>query len=403
MINLLFKYILVVLSFFSLTYSLGQEVEDRFQSEKVSDCDGAVNIIRPGSYKLQFTGSYGHYLDLKNYPKLSEMEEVNSIWASFSAPFNGTLSLTAHNSEDIVQMIVFKSESDDICGEVYKGNAEIERLYRNEDSDSIILDQSKREGSMYSIELNEGEQALIFFNSNTKHGRSTIDFNLSFEGASYEKSKKDLIKLIDKRKDPKDRYINISLRDVESGMPVEGFLSLKDSKIGDQMYRGTDFIFSAVRRETFTISVDAPGYFYYDREESVDGESDHEVTIWLEPAFEGRKIEVKGLKFRSGSTDLVPGADSSLKRLKDFLSLNSEIKVEIQGHVHSKGKNTFAAKRMSYSRAKEVQKYLVENGIDKSRLEVKGYGNEQMIFPDAKLTAEEQANRRVEIKILPKE
>jgi len=44
--------------------------------------------------------------------------------------------------------------------------------------------------------------------------------------------------------------------------------------------------------------------------------------------------------------------------------------------------------------------YLIDKGVSKYRLEYKGMGNTEMIYPMPKNHYEEQANRRVEIKIL---
>jgi outer membrane protein OmpA-like peptidoglycan-associated protein len=74
--------------------------------------------------------------------------------------------------------------------------------------------------------------------------------------------------------------------------------------------------------------------------------------------------------------------------------------IEIQGHVFALGKNSVAGQSISEARAKKVLKYLVENGIDKSRLKAKGYGNTRPIYEKPQFFYEEQANRRVEIVVL---
>ena len=81
------------------------------------------------------------------------------------------------------------------------------------------------------------------------------------------------------------------------------------------------------------------------------------------------------------------------------VALNSDIKVEIQGHVFALGDNSLAAQRVSEARAKRVLKYLVDNGIDKDRLSAVGFGNTKPIYEKPKFSYEEQANRRVEVMI----
>jgi len=101
-----------------------------------------------------------------------------------------------------------------------------------------------------------------------------------------------------------------------------------------------------------------------------------------------------------GTSDFASGAEQKLQRLKEFMTVNSDIHIEIQGHVHAVGKNSFAGRRLSLARAKKVMTFLEEHGIDKNRMEAEGYGNEQMIYPEPKFSWQEQANRRVEVKIV---
>ena len=80
--------------------------------------------------------------------------------------------------------------------------------------------------------------------------------------------------------------------------------------------------------------------------------------------------------------------------------LNADIKIEIQGHVFALGDNSLLGQRISVARAKRVMKYLIRQGIDKSRLKAVGYGNTRPVYAEPKLFSEEQANRRVEILVL---
>ena len=81
------------------------------------------------------------------------------------------------------------------------------------------------------------------------------------------------------------------------------------------------------------------------------------------------------------------------------MALNSDVKIEIQGHVFHIGENTYAAQKLSESRAKRVLTYLADNGIDKTRMTAIGYGNLKPIIALPRFAYEEQKNRRVEIKI----
>jgi outer membrane protein OmpA-like peptidoglycan-associated protein len=59
-------------------------------------------------------------------------------------------------------------------------------------------------------------------------------------------------------------------------------------------------------------------------------------------------------------------------------------------------------KKLSLNRARTVYNFLVKNGIDPERLTYKGYGRSHPKISPEMTEADEQANRRVEIKILEK-
>jgi outer membrane protein OmpA-like peptidoglycan-associated protein len=77
---------------------------------------------------------------------------------------------------------------------------------------------------------------------------------------------------------------------------------------------------------------------------------------------------------------------------------NSQVKIEISGHTDKTGTESLNL-ILSEARAKTIVEYLVECGIDSSRINFKGYGSSQPIADNA--SAEGRAkNRRVEFKIL---
>ncbi|MCX6269769.1 MAG: OmpA family protein, partial [Bacteroidetes bacterium] len=76
------------------------------------------------------------------------------------------------------------------------------------------------------------------------------------------------------------------------------------------------------------------------------------------------------------------------------------LKVEISSHTDSKGSDQYN-QVLSENRAKSVVDYLINAGIDKSRLIYKGYGESQPIATN-ETDEGRQLNRRTEFKILAK-
>ena len=145
------------------------------------------------------------------------------------------------------------------------------------------------------------------------------------------------------------------------------------------------------------MNAEVEGYFFHDILVEVPGTQNKEFIIELERATSGKSIQLEEIQFNRGTSEITESSFPKLKRLMDFLILNSDLEIEIQGHVHAKGENKREYDKLSEARAKRVMIYLIKNGIDKHRMEIVGYGNTKPVFPEATFSHEEQANRRVEI------
>jgi outer membrane protein OmpA-like peptidoglycan-associated protein len=389
------KYFLVYIVFFLFSFCFSQVDHVK----RVSDCYGASSILNPGVFDLAFPGDGGYMDDFAAYPSLQAVPELNSIWVEFTAPFDGVFQFVAVSKEEPLQAFLFKSAETDVCSKIHAGGLAIARFIRNTDKDSIGLRKESGPGFLYPIELAKEESVYMAFviASNKK---CKMQLKVSYEPLSVENVTKELIKKFDNRHNFDFPELLISVRDASSGLPVKCQLVFADVKAKTAMYRGSDFSFDVEKSGRIRLSIDAEGYFFYDREDVISDNSDQEIVVWLEPIQTGKQIEIKGIEFNMGTSEFSPGAEVPLRRLRDFLILNSEIRIEIQGHVHAVGDNSLAGKRLSQARAKRVMNYLVDSGIDKKRLTAVGYGNEFMKYPKPQFAYEEQANRRVEIKIL---
>jgi outer membrane protein OmpA-like peptidoglycan-associated protein len=368
-----------------------------------SDCYGGAFIDRPGDFTLQFTGRTGDENDIEAFPSLtSKMSETNSLWTSFVAPHDGLFLVTAFALKGNMDFVVFKANNQDICEAVASGGAEIERLLQVKSKDTFGLSKTPtpKNQCLYGISMQAGEEIHMYFNNSVPE-RVKLYLNVSFEGKGISEDEiKKQVNVKDHRTDETKTYLTVRLRDKSTGLPISAQLIIDGSRNKDGLYMGTDFLYTLGRRSNITMKIDAQGYFFRDEELSLEGDRNEEVIVWLEPASPGKKIELEGIQFSMGSSDFASGADQKIRRLKDFMTLNSEIHIEIRGHVHAVGENSFSGRRLSLARAQKVMQYLEERGIDKDRMEAVGLGNEQMIYPEPKFTWQEQANRRVEIIII---
>lgn len=130
----------------------------------------------------------------------------------------------------------------------------------------------------------------------------------------------------------------------------------------------------------------------------------------------GDKLVLNEVFFYSNTYALKPGSEEELDQLLAFLVVNESISVEIQGHsandtelivpdpqFKKQGKAwnfKGSALKLSEMRAKAVEEYLIEGGIDKKRLTAKGFGASQKRVANASTFEESEKNMRVEALII---
>ena len=85
------------------------------------------------------------------------------------------------------------------------------------------------------------------------------------------------------------------------------------------------------------------------------------------------EITIEGIEYDYDKATLRPVSIEILDKLVEFLELNNNLSVEIRSHTDYRGTNSYNNK-LSDARAKSVVDYLIEQGIDYSRLKPKGYG-----------------------------
>src|SRR5579863_6487249 len=109
----------------------------------------------------------------------------------------------------------------------------------------------------------------------------------------------------------------------------------------------------------------------------------------------GLVANMSDVLFRSGSFELLPGARERLAKVSGIVLAYPSLHVAIEGHTDSVGSDQYN-QDLSEHRAQSVRDYFVQQGINSSAVEAKGYGKTEPIASND--TAEgRQQNRRVEL------
>ena len=127
------------------------------------------------------------------------------------------------------------------------------------------------------------------------------------------------------------------------------------------------------------------------------------VQIILDKIYKDREIVIPNIYYDFDSSSLRAESLPVLDTLLILVKENPDLKFELGAHTDSRGTEEYNSK-LSERRAKSVVRYLVKNGIGKSRLRAVGYGETRLMnrcANDVDCTEEEhQENRRTTFKIV---
>ena len=391
------RLLLFSLTFISSLNTVLAQDEVDYESS-VADCLGAVDVTNFTESNVQLPGNFGKVRDLeKSFP---ENFETNSVWLRLEPNLNGEFGFEISSESNIdFNYYLYKDLTGNMCDDILNGRV----LPIRKDSLSLQIkgvkggnDSSSQHLLKDAVKTSSLDVYYLLIHSNSRlQGDVKVKYFRNGDIVQLDAIVQDF------KTNPRFKSLTVRVRDKETGIPVNANVTVVGINIDDKLFQGSDFMFDSRPTKYVDIFVNAKGYFLEVQQHRVRSSEDSEIIVNLEALAPGKKLKMEGLRFQQDSKEFIPVSKIALKRLLDFMVVNSEVKIEIQGHVNAPG---YGAKRrvlkVSEARAKEAYKYLVENGISKKRVSYKGFGNTQMIYPNPNSLEQEEANRRVEIMIV---
>src|SRR5260221_4672495 len=192
-----------------------------------------------------------------------------------------------------------------------------------------------------------------------------------------------------------------------SGKPLQALVELHDIPKNERLSMGqSDSVTGAyaivlTQGAEYALYSTSPGYLFKSLSfnYSETGRTDPIVVdIDLDEMKINAKAVLNNVFFETDKYDLKEKSGTELQEVVRFLNLNPKIRVEIGGHTDNVGSASYNL-QLSEKRAQSVANYLVQQGIDVTRIIQKGYGAQQPVRPNDTEDSR-QANRRIEFKIL---
>ena len=339
---------------------------------------------RPGGY-----GKIDIYFSNRNedgsWSKAENMGKPINSSESDKSPFIHTDSRTFY----------FVSESSD-----YRwGAGDFDIFYTQQNEETLIWEEPKNIG--YPINSEEAEESLIvsvdghygYFSSTRKEGLGGKDifyFEIPEEAkpdkivlakgkGSFGPNGSENAKMILRDKNGNKKEQNFSVGDEGEFIAIVNVEEVKGDALLEIQTEGGAF-------ESLLIS-----------EEDVGNTVVKEKQIDVKPMEKGEAYTINDILFESNSSKLKESSKIVLDGFVDWLLVNKELNIEIQGHTDDIGLDK-ANLALSMDRSFSVMEYLIKNGVEKSRLKFKGYGESNPKVPNTS-SKSRSINRRTDFLI----
>lgn len=194
--------------------------------------------------------------------------------------------------------------------------------------------------------------------------------------------------------------------DDESGAPVDAELqfvnlSTGETVLSERTFKGGRFHVSLPAKSDYALNVTGKGYEFYSENFELENQAEAsavDLFIELKKIEVGDVVVLNNIFYQYDSHELDARSKVELDRLIAYLTENSTVKLAVDGHTDNVGGAEYN-QDLSLRRAHSLVNYLVENGIDSSRLQPRGFGETKPISDNE--TEEGRAkNRRTEITII---
>lgn len=184
---------------------------------------------------------------------------------------------------------------------------------------------------------------------------------------------------------------------------AEGYLDIIDLNPADQIsFNASKEKYLTKRSEFLMDGREIPKQLL--KKELTDTTFDHKITLGVAEVGEelGALFDVNPIYYDLDKSNIRPDAAAELDKIVQVLKDNPGVSIELGSHTDARASASYNLK-LSQRRADSAVKYIIEHGIEASRIKAKGYGETQLIngCSDGVDCSEEahQENRRTEFKI----
>jgi len=204
---------------------------------------------------------------------------------------------------------------------------------------------------------------------------------------------------------PEDCFISGRIFDQENSTPILGArITISDNNTGYSREAITDetgtYNFATERGTTYTVTASKECYYAETKSTNI-GDCVVTIDLPLRPVLVG-DINLLHIYYDLDKADIRPDAEPELSKLLTLLNDSPDLTVELASHTDSRGSDSYNLD-LSQRRAESARAWLVERGLDESRISATGYGESQLVNNCSDgvdcSDKDHQDNRRTEFRI----
>ncbi len=188
----------------------------------------------------------------------------------------------------------------------------------------------------------------------------------------------------------------------------------EDGTILDEDFTGEEgeFRFRVYGEENYKLLAEKTDYFtvrdnFSTMNKSVDRSSltemitnvDFETEVPLERIVIEKPVVLDNIYYDLDKSDIRTDAALVLDSLVTIMNDNPEIYIELGSHTDVRAEDDYNLD-LSWRRARSAVSYIINAGVDAARVTARGYGESELLIPNAANEEEHQRNRRTEFKVL---
>ena len=379
-----------------------------------ADCKNAIDIT--GLNDIAATAPVGSGENIEIHSSQISLyafkTEHNIVWYKFEVLYTCELSfiITPNNSKDDYDFVLYLANDKPICTQIQKSFIKPIRTNISRpnsrgstglSSESQVKYVHQGKGSSFSKSLSvvKGQVYYLVLDNvyGTGDGHSiSFQYNNCKEGEAIKSALLVNIKVIDKdTKEPIEAHVLMveQSRDMANNDTIynkvshNAHITIKSGRIYECEVWAEGYLKA---KEIVKLNPNDKPLFF---------------DVELQAVEVGKSFEIGNLYFEGGTAAVVRKSRSALRSLLYIMKDNPSLEIEIQGHVNltqksRKKKPETYYTQLSIDRAKAVYDYLNKRGISQSRMSYRGFGYDQMIFPEAITEEQMQRNRRVVVRII---